>query len=140
MRNSLSLFSSSYQLLEFHIGKCAAKIYVRLFFLLHFIDSIHSAAFFFDTRAPSGNYYQGPDGSLQYASIPTFMDVINVSNGQLKTNGQLIPRGVQIWQVSRGGKYMIESHQKIIGSNSCRFQTSDGASTNSENSVINIFL
>jgi hypothetical protein len=74
-------------------------------FLYLFVSTTSALYFQFDTR--SGDYQYGPDGSVQYSTIPDWMGNVVVSNGFNVLNGQFIPRGMQIWTVESTGYYDI---------------------------------
>ncbi len=57
--------------------------------------------FGFDSR--KGDPSLGPDGSVQYASMP--LGNVIVSSGTTTVNGFTIPRGIQIWTVKETGTY-----------------------------------
>ena len=66
------------------------------------------AMFRFDTR--SGDYQLGPDGTVQYtgaSAMPAMLGNVTVSTGTTTVNGQVIPRGMQIWTVGTTGWYDI---------------------------------
>ena len=63
-----------------------------------------TSTFLLDSR--SGSYYAGPDGSVPYASGPSF-GTITISSGATTVNGFTIPRGVQVLRVTDEGLLTI---------------------------------
>ena len=76
------------------------------YFLIYFLAIAEGEDYFqFDTR--SGDYQLGPDGTVQYSNLPSWMGTVTVSTGMTTVNGQVIPRGMQIWTVGTSAYYDI---------------------------------
>jgi hypothetical protein len=70
------------------------------------VNGESTSVFQIDTRL--GDFQFGPDGSVPYlCGMQNWMGQLITSSGSTMVNGQIIPRGVQIWTVGTTGTYDI---------------------------------